>query len=168
MSLVVVDENDRVVGSADYDKVHSNGLLHRFVLVYVFDKNGKLFLQKRANSKKHGKMWAESVCAHVREGEDYLKTAKRRLREELGLDEKISKVCKIRVDTEESGWKNKSFVEIYKCTTSKEPKINPEEIQSGVFMYLQDVKEMFYRQPNSFVPGFKATFEAFLKSKDPL
>jgi isopentenyldiphosphate isomerase len=32
---------------------------------------------------------AESVCAHVRYGEDYVQAAKRRLREELGLAEDI-------------------------------------------------------------------------------
>jgi len=44
-----------------------------------------LFYQKRSSNKPHGCIYAESVCAHVRYGENYLVTAKRRIKEELGI-----------------------------------------------------------------------------------
>ncbi len=68
--LAVVDESDKVLTLANYEQVHTKGLLHRFVLVYVFDHNQMFFLQKRARGKPHGQLFAESVCAHVRYGED--------------------------------------------------------------------------------------------------
>jgi isopentenyldiphosphate isomerase len=42
-------ETDNVIGSADYDQIHSKGLLHRFISIFVLDTTGRLFIQRRAN-----------------------------------------------------------------------------------------------------------------------
>jgi isopentenyl-diphosphate Delta-isomerase len=169
--LSIVDEKDNVIGSAYYDEIHTNGLLHRLVLVYIFDKNGRFFLQKRAPTKPHsGGLLAESVAAHVRPDEDYLQAAKRRMREELGLDydndvHNFSEVTKIHLYTrdEQNNWRNNAFVKIYQCITSKEPSINKSEIQEGFFYDLSEIINRFRKSPESFVPGFKITFEAYLQ-----
>src|SRR5919198_5946009 len=126
--LAVVDNRDEVIGHADYEKIHTGGLLHRFVLVYVFDETGMFFLQKRASTKPHGNLLAESICAHVRYGEDYVETAKRRMKEELGISENnvkvFSEVTKTRVYTEEHKWKNYAFVKIYDCIISNKESLS--------------------------------------------
>lgn len=135
------------------------------MLVYVFDHSQMFFLQKRARGKPHGRLFAESVCAHVRYGEDYLHAAKRRLREELGLAEDIE-VAKTRVDTKDKNWTNNAFVKIYECTTSYKPSINRNGIEEISLYPLGLVKEMFENNPTSFVSGFKETFEAYLHAKE--
>jgi isopentenyl-diphosphate delta-isomerase len=171
-SLVIVDNNDSVIGHADYESVHTNGLLHRFVLVYVFDKEGRFYLQKRAEVKPHGGLFAESLCAHVKGWEDYIDTAKRRMKEELGFSDSdwinLSELTKTRVSTEKNGWKNNAFVKIYECTVTHEPEINKSEVQDGHFYPLEKVIELFHWSPDSFVPGFKTTFETYLKVKKEL
>jgi isopentenyl-diphosphate Delta-isomerase len=166
-SLTIVDETDRIVGSSDYEHIHAEGLLHRFVSIFLLDENGRLLLQKRASLKPHGNLLSESVSGHVRHDENYLQAATRRLREELGLQEKLKDVCKIHVNTEEvqRKWKNNAFVMIYECITSKEILINPLEVQDAYFLSLYQVVEFLKTNPNVFVPGFKATFEAYLKNK---
>jgi isopentenyl-diphosphate Delta-isomerase len=167
--ITLVDENDSVVGSADYDVIHKNGLLHRFVLVYIFDKNGKFFMQRRAMNKAHGGLLAESLCAHIREGEDYLQTAKRRMREELGLPSdniELNEVTKLQVYTKEGDWKNNAFVKIYECIIDTVPIVNKSEVQEGFFSPLDEVRKKFITNPAAFVPGFNTTFEAYLHSKE--
>lgn len=167
--LTLVDKHDSVIGQAEYEEIHRKGLLHRFVLVYVLNKSGKFFLQKRASTKPHGRLLAESVCAHVRYGEDYLQTAKRRLREELGIikeNKDLVEITKTHVVTSEDNWKNNAFVKIYECIVSEKPIINNAEIQEGFFYPMKKVIKLFKEQPESFVPGFKSTFHTYLQSKN--
>jgi isopentenyl-diphosphate delta-isomerase len=165
--LVVVDENDKVIGSADYHLIHSKGLLHRFVSIFVLDANGRLYLQKRAGSKTHGNLLSESVSGHVKYGEEYFDTATRRLREELGLEDKLKEIFKLRVFTEDKrgNWTNNAFVKIFECTTTKEPAINKAEVQEGFFLPLNKVTTILRDDPESFVPGFSATFKAYLANR---
>ena len=61
-------------------------LLHRAIHVFVFNKVGQLYLQRRSMAKDTapGK-WVSSCSGHVNSGEDYDKAAGRELIEEIGL-----------------------------------------------------------------------------------
>lgn len=122
LPLVVVNEEDKETGFSSYEDIHSKGLLHRFIIVHVFDKDGRYFLQKRASNKPHGCMYAESVCAHVRYGENYDDTARRRLGEELGLgidhSIELKEIIKDKVYTKDEDWINNAFVKIFEYVTS--------------------------------------------------
>lgn len=156
-----------MIGAEGYDKIHSEGLLHRFVIVHIFDQNGRLFVQKRSTKKVHGGLYAESLCAHVRKGEDYLQAARRRMHEELSISSNImlEEVAKIHVYTEEEHWKNNAYVKIFECKILEQPIINSSEIQEGFFTNIEDVVEQFRKSPESFVPGFKQTFREFLSRR---
>jgi isopentenyl-diphosphate delta-isomerase type 1 len=83
----VVNEQDQVVGKATRGEVHKNkNLIHRSVGVLVFNSKGELLLQKRSETKDTdpGK-WTISCSGHVNSGDTYENTAKRELREELGV-----------------------------------------------------------------------------------
>ena len=57
----IVDEKNNITGSADVATAHDKKLMHRVVGVFVFDKNGNLYLQK---GNKYGKLDL-SVGGHV-------------------------------------------------------------------------------------------------------
>jgi isopentenyldiphosphate isomerase len=85
--LEVVDEDGNVQGLARRSDMHGDpSLIHRVIHILVFDKKGRLLLQKRSMNKDvaPGK-WDTSVGGHVNPGEDFLKAAKRELKEELGI-----------------------------------------------------------------------------------
>jgi isopentenyl-diphosphate delta-isomerase len=169
--LAVVDEADHVVGEADYDQVHFDGLLHRFVSVFVLSNNNqkgqeRLLLQKRSNSKHHGSLLSESVSAHVLLGEQYHQTAQRRLVQELGLTSgNLREITKIRVNTYDEKWTNNAFVKIYEFITLQKPRINTDEIQDAFFLPLSKIRPIFDNNSELFVPGFIENFEAFLRCR---
>ncbi|XBQ17709.1 MAG: NUDIX domain-containing protein [Oceanicaulis sp.] len=71
---------------------HRRGLLHDAVSVFVFD-GPDMLVQRRAAGKYHcGGLWANACCTHPDWGEDAAASARRRLREELGIDLPLTEV----------------------------------------------------------------------------
>src|ERR1700738_1476764 len=89
----VVDENDHLLGDAPRGEVHGNNLRHRAVHLFIFNRLGELFLQKRSRWKdRHPLLWDSSAAGHVEAGEDYDATAARELEEELGVTAELVRV----------------------------------------------------------------------------
>ena len=85
-AVVLVDTTDRPQGTADKLKAHAEGWLHRAFSVFVFDRQGRLLLQRRAPDKYHsGGLWSNTCCSHPRAEEPPATAAQRRLREEMGF-----------------------------------------------------------------------------------
>jgi isopentenyl-diphosphate delta-isomerase len=85
--LVRVDHDDQEIGVVDKMSAHREGVLHRAFSVFVFDRSGRLLLQRRALDKYHsGGLWSNTCCSHPRPGERPLDAAHRRLEEEMGFD----------------------------------------------------------------------------------
>jgi isopentenyl-diphosphate delta-isomerase len=67
----LIDENDQMIGTMDKQGAHlKGGRLHRAVSVFIFNSNGELLLQQRAEGKYHsaGK-WSNTACSHPGLGE---------------------------------------------------------------------------------------------------
>jgi len=94
--VILVDENDQVLGQEEKLRAHELGLLHRAFSVFLFRKNGpqtELLLQQRHPLKYHaGGLWSNSCCSHPRLGEDIVAAGERRLREELGIQAELEAV----------------------------------------------------------------------------
>ena len=84
--IILVDADDREVGTAPKLDGHRRGLLHRALSVIVRDPAGRLLLQKRHVAKYHsGGLWTKTCCSHPRPDEPVAMAAARRLREEMGF-----------------------------------------------------------------------------------
>jgi isopentenyl-diphosphate delta-isomerase type 1 len=86
--LDLVNENDEVVGEVLKSKANSDPkLIHREVVVYIFDEKLRFLVQQRSwNKKVYPGIWAESAAGHVGKGEDIEVAAHRELQEEMGFD----------------------------------------------------------------------------------
>ncbi|MGB7926262.1 MAG: isopentenyl-diphosphate Delta-isomerase [Pyrinomonadaceae bacterium] len=85
--LILVDACDRELGAGEKLRAHADGVLHRAFSVFIFDRRGRLLLQKRAAGKYHSAgLWSNTACGHPRPGEATVEAARRRLREEMSLD----------------------------------------------------------------------------------
>ena len=77
-------------------EAHKNGWFHATVHIWLFTKEGKILLQKRALTKKvFPGFWDISVAGHVAAGEGILDGAKREVLEEIGLELKETDLIKI-------------------------------------------------------------------------
>jgi len=84
--LVLVDENDSVVGINEKAKCHQGkGMLHRAFTALLFDQSGRLVLTRRSSSKMLWPgIWDGTFASHPKSGESYAASAERRMPEEMG------------------------------------------------------------------------------------
>lgn len=93
----LVDDEDRPTGRAEKLDAHRRALLHRAFSVFVFDANGRLLLQRRADGKYHsGGLWTNTCCGHPRPDQPLVEEARRRLQEEMGFNCPLSPVSSLR------------------------------------------------------------------------
>ena len=98
--VVLVDENDRVIGTEEKIKAHREGKLHRAFSIFMFSRKNDvwhLLLQQRHPEKYHsGALWSNTCCSHPRLGEEIIAASERRLCEEMGLKIPLKEVGKFR------------------------------------------------------------------------
>jgi isopentenyl-diphosphate delta-isomerase len=84
--VVLVNEEDEPLGTAEKIRAHTEGWLHRALSVFVFDEAGRLLLHRRAADKYHsGGLWSNTCCSHPYPDEAPADAARRRLGEEMGF-----------------------------------------------------------------------------------
>jgi isopentenyl-diphosphate delta-isomerase len=159
----VVDDQDRVIGRASRDEVHTRSLKHRAVHIFVFNGRGELFVQKRSATKDtFPGCYDSSASGHLGSGEDYDPCAHRELREELGLDvphEDLRKHFKIAAG-KETGWE---FVWAYSVQGDYRPVINQDEIETGDFWPLERIAATIAEHPERCAPGFVRIYREFCR-----
>jgi isopentenyl-diphosphate delta-isomerase len=94
--LILVDKNDNPIGTEEKVKCHlPNGKLHRAFTILLFNKDGKLLLTRRSQSKMLWPGdWDGTVASHPRQSETYISSAERRLPEEIGISCKLDYLFK--------------------------------------------------------------------------
>jgi len=84
--VILVDADDRPVGTMGKFEAHQRGLTHRAISVIIRDRHNRLLLQQRAFDKYHsGGLWTNTCCSHPRPGEETVDAASRRLTEVMGF-----------------------------------------------------------------------------------
>ena len=149
----VVNQRDEVIGQKPRSQVHREGLLHRAVHVLVFNREGKLFLQKRSMKKDcFPGTWDSSSSGHLDNGEDYDACAIRELEEELGfrVAEPPEKLFKVNA-CQQTG---QEFVWVYECSGEGPFQLHPEEISEGGWFDAAELDDWVRRSPSDFAPAF--------------
>lgn len=156
----VADERDRVVRSASRHEVHTQKLRHRAVHIFVLNKAGELFLQKRSRWKDaHPLKWDSSAAGHVNAGDEYDATAARELTEELGVECEVEFVGKIAA-CERTG---REFVHLYRARHEGPFTLARAEIECGAFFPLQIIQRWTEARPGDFATGFLECFDLFAR-----
>jgi len=85
--IILVDDNDKVVGKEDKLLTHKNGLQHRAFSVLIINDKNQMLIHKRNSAKYHsGSLWTNACCSHPVHEEDLIEAAHRRLKEEMGFN----------------------------------------------------------------------------------
>lgn len=161
--VVLVDHNDRAIGSAEKLLAHRHALLHRAFSVFIFDGHGRLMLQRRAASKYHsGGLWSNTVCSHPRPGETPAHGAVRRLDEEMGF------LCRLepafaftyRVDLG-NGLHEHEYDHVFTGRFHGAPRPDPTEVDGWRMASPEDVRHELAGEPERFTYWFRIAFEQF-------
>ncbi|GGQ46857.1 isopentenyl-diphosphate Delta-isomerase [Couchioplanes azureus] len=85
----LVDKEGSATGEITVEEAHrAPGLLHRAFSVFLRDASGRVLLQQRAATKTRFPLrWANTCCGHPAPGESLDVAAKRRLVEEVGVED---------------------------------------------------------------------------------
>lgn len=147
----VVNEADVAIGQLSRYEVHRQKLRHRAVHIFVFNRAGELFLQKRSQWKDvHPQRWDSSAAGHLNAGQTYDETAPRELMEELGIDAPCDLVGQLSARSE-TGWE---FVHLYRAEHEGPFALNPAEIETGGFFSFAQLSAWIAARPQDFAPGF--------------
>lgn len=155
----LIDETGLVVGKALRSECHSGSmLLHPVVHLHIFDKQGRLYLQRRSMSKEiqPGK-WDTAVGGHVDYGETIEEALYREVREELGITdfEPIHNFTYLFQSSVE-----REMVYSYRTIYEGDIVIDPEEIDEGRYWDIDEV--LAHMGKGVFTPNFEDEFQRLL------
>lgn len=168
--IILVDKNDREIGSGEKLKAHKEGKLHRAFSIFIFNSKKELMLQQRAKTKYHsGGLWTNTCCSHPGAGEKIESAAHRRLREEMGFDcemkEIFSFIYKAKLD---HGLWEHEFDHVFIGKFDGEPKINSEEADNWKWIDFGELKKDILENPENYTVWFKIAMdknnEEFIKA----
>ena len=150
----VVDGNNRVIGRERRSVVHSKGLWHRGVYVFLLNGKGEIFMQKRAETKDlYPGLWDLSAGEHMKPGESYEDAAKRGVEEELGVEAvDVKKIGELRWTFEGSGKRDNEFNELFTSRFRGRIRLDEEEIQEGRWVGKERLLEEMKKTPERFTP----------------
>lgn len=142
--LEVVDENNNVVGKTTRGECYQKGLLHRAVNIFIYNSKGQVFLHKRSGKKlKYPGFWDLSCSEHVRPGESFEQTAKRGLREELGIEIPLKEIISLhRVDNNAGEYKDNELGVTFKGIYDGKMKYDLNEVSGGKFFNIHELEKL--------------------------
>jgi len=152
----LVDRNDTVIGVTNKKEAHDRGLLHRVGAVYVFDADGRLFVQIHKSS---GGLYDHSVGGHISQGETYAEGTKREAQEELGITQPLKEIS---VFYSDEGPNLQHMFGLHECVADSAWQFVPnEEVDEIIPMEIPAIQELMSNEPQRFTRGFINTMSEY-------
>ncbi|MFN8297650.1 MAG: isopentenyl-diphosphate Delta-isomerase [Chitinophagales bacterium] len=164
--VVLVDEQNEVLGYVGKLEAHTKGLLHRAISVIIFNDKGEMLVQQRAFNKYHwAGIWSNTCCSHPRKNESFAEAAERRLFEELGfrtpLTEQFHFIYK--AHDEKSGLTEWEYDTVFTGVYNQPFEFNREEVNAIRWMSTEAVLADIAAKPEEYSFWFKVILEEMKK-----
>ncbi len=170
--VVLVDQNDQILGTMEKMEAHRKALLHRAISVFIINTNGEWLLQRRALHKYHSAgLWTNSTCTHPMPDESYEAAAHRRLMEEIGLEADLIPLFKFiyneKLDNELS---EHELDQVFIGITDATPVLNKDEVMDYAYHSFEAIHAAIEEHPEHYTVWFRKIYqrvhqEAMLKVK---
>jgi isopentenyl-diphosphate delta-isomerase len=162
--VILVDKNDKEIGTEEKIKVHKEGKLHRAFSIFVFNSKGELLLQKRAKSKYHSSgLWTNSCCSHPKLGEHIEKTVHRRLKEEMGFDCELKEIFSFnyKVKFDNNLFENECD-HVFMGIFDGKPNPNSEEVDDWKWIDVEELREDIQENPDNYTYWLKVSIDKII------
>ena len=153
--VVLVDENNSVLGTVPKAEVHSQETpLHRGFSAFLFNERNELLLQQRSHKKKTWPLaWSNSCCGHPALNESNTDAVKRRVAFELGGEvEYIEEVSPYRYKFSKEGIVENEICPILLGRMKSDFSSNPDEVEATAWITWSDFLEEIERNPDKYSP----------------
>ena len=159
--VILVNENDDVMGFEDKLVAHQKGLMHRAISILIFNSKGEWLIQRRALDKYHsGGLWTNTCCSHPYPNESTQASAERRLMEEMGMATKLSFLFDFRYCVElDNELTENELDHVFIGKTENEPILNPEEACDYKYISTHDLENDLKEHPEKYTEWFKIIFD---------
>jgi isopentenyl-diphosphate delta-isomerase len=135
------------------------GYIRRVSRVYVFNKAGKVLIQKRSKNVLNPLLLDVSMGGHVDEGETYLEAAKRELQEELRLSVAMYPLEVVSSPSLANGFYGALYKVIIPDT--QEIDFDIEEVDSVYWMKIEEVDELILNRDDECTRSLTYTWTTF-------
>lgn len=164
--VVLVDEQNEVLGYVGKLEAHTKGLLHRAISVIIFNDQGEMLVQQRAFNKYHwAGIWSNTCCSHPRKNESFAAAAERRLFEELGfrtpLKEEFHFIYK--AHDAKSGLTEWEYDTVFTGVYNQPFEFNRDEVNAIRWMKPEAVLAEIAEKPEEYSFWFKVILEEMKK-----
>lgn len=160
IEVILVDENDNEIGTAEKIEAHQKAQLHRAFSIFIFNKQGEFLLQQRALNKYHcGGLWTNTVCSHPMPGETTLDAAHRRLQEEMGFDCDIKEIFSFTYKKAfDNGLTEHEFDHVFLGTYEGPVSPDPEEIAAFKWINKDELQKDMAVHPEKYSYWFQQSY----------
>lgn len=156
--VAIVDENNRVTGSAPRHEMRAKGLIHRATYILVFNGRGEIFVQERTKTKDiYPGYFDVATGGVVLTGESYEESAGRELAEEIGA---TGVRLQGRFDFYHQDADNKVWGRLFTCVYDGPITLQEAEVADGFFMAVDEVLALAAQRP--FTPDGLVVLQRFL------
>jgi isopentenyl-diphosphate delta-isomerase len=164
-NVVLVNEHDDEVGLMPKLEAHEKGLLHRAFSVFVFNSDGNLLLQKRADSKYHSAgLWSNTCCSHPYPGEEVMAGATRRLKEEMGFTADLKFIYSfIYKAALENSLTEHELDHVFFAISDLKPVPNPEEVSDYKYVSPRALAKDLKTNPGAYTEWLKICFSELIE-----
>lgn len=164
IQMVLVDENDKVIGYKEKYATHKVPVpLHRAISIVIFDKNrNKTLITKRSTKKPTWPLfWSNTVCSHPYPNETYQEAVERRILEEVGFKTHLTESFRFTYEaTMDNGlWGEHEYDIVFVGEYEGPINPNPDEIVDFKWVKIKDLKEDLGKNPGKYTPWFKIILE---------
>ncbi len=161
--LIVVDKDGNRIGDATREECHKGeGKTHLAFMAFVVDKNKNIILTRRSDKKSlWGGFWDASVVSHVLAGETPESAAKRRGKEELGIETDFTDLGAFYYYAKYNGDAENEYCHVLVGKTKGEIFPNPVEISETRNVILKELKEDIKLHKVKYAPWLVIAMEKF-------
>lgn len=159
--VILVDEQDNIMGTMEKIEVHQKGILHRAFSILLFNSQGEILLQKRATTKYHsGGLWTNTCCSHPLPGESMQQATSRKLEQEMGINVPLKFEYKFLYRTNlGENLTEHELDHVYTGVFNGVPIINPEEVEDWKFVDIKSLRTNMFQNPDDYTVWFRIIME---------